>query len=223
MRKLCVLIALFTLLAAPSWAATIGPVSYTTLGATFTPSGAPNPGTSPGRTWTYGGLNPGAYDALYFGLTTLAAPLLSSPSSSTGQAFSSVSLSGNVATFSFASPWKITTLSGDVNVSVRYTATASIGSWVAGSGVGSIWLPVTTTAFSVTHLFEAFNGSTWVGVNNFFDSVPNKTGGNVVTSVGGGFWYTESVPESVSSLTLLCISLLSVAAVLAISRSAWLS
>lgn len=224
MRKTYLLAATFVLVVgAPGWAATIGPVYPPPGGVVFASGGAANAGLTPGRTWNYTGLDPNAYDELYWGLTSLAGPLVNAPGVNTSQPGTSVVLSGNVATYTFSSPWTLQTAFATYTNPIRYTATASTGTFqLGGMGYLGVWLPVTGTSFSITHLFEVWNGTSWEGVNNFYNSKPGTaSGGQVQTSVSAGFWYTEevaAVPDPASTFVLLGCALFAIALLVATGR-----
>jgi hypothetical protein len=147
-------------------------------------------------------------------------------SSGTSQKFTLASIAGNEAIWNPANLWTITLANAStVNVQVRYrldtydalgnpaslTPAASIAGLTGSAGaVLDIDLTPAIPGFKATQVFEAFNGSAWVGVDSFYNSLQTPSCSNcVLKSVSGGFWSDNvaAVPEP-PSLGLFGLALL---------------
>jgi hypothetical protein len=197
--------------ATPASAALIGPENPPPGGYTFASTGS-TVGTGTGRVWTYSALDRSLYDELYWAPINLLGPLATG-TSGTSQSPTSVSFLGNTATFTFANNWNIDLAPGFIdlnNLLLRYTITATGGSWVTGGSLGITplaALDVTGTSFSVTSNVEALVGGTWTPANDLFTLLSGTQCSNcVITGIGGSFYHTDlastAVPEPASLMLL---------------------
>jgi hypothetical protein len=220
------------LLPAAASATPMGPVYPAPGGNTVVGSGSI--GATGGRTFTYTLTDTSGYTDLWWGLMdsdtnplSIYGPLTSGLSSGTSQKFTLASIAGNEAIWNPANLWTITLANAStVNVQVRYrldtydslgnpaslTPAASIAGLTGSAGaVLDIDLTPAIPGFKATQVFEAFNGSAWVGVDTFYSSLqtPSSCTGCVIKSVNGGFWSDNvaAVPEP-PSLGLFGLALL---------------
>jgi hypothetical protein len=221
MRRMvcCVALLLAGLIAVPAAASPIGPV-YPPPGGVTCCSGVGTSGTGTGIMRTYTNLDPlgGGYSDLWFGVFDIFVPLSSVSGSGTMQAITlPPTIVGNTATWDGSLQWQIGTPSGSIFRPVRYQMSAfDIGGAPVGlipassvpglAGSEGAVLNVTgsllTSGFKINQVFQVFNGATWVGVDDFFNSMSTTCSFCVQKSVNGGFWYepTATVPEPASLL-----------------------
>jgi hypothetical protein len=219
------------LLPAAASATPMGPVYPAPGGNTVVGSGSI--GATGGRTFTYTLTDTSGFTDLWWGLMdsdtnplSIYGPLTSGLSSGTSQKFTLASIAGNEAIWNPANLWTITLANAStVNVQVRYrldtydalgnpaslTPAASIAGLTGSAGaVLDIDLTPAIPGFKATQVFEAFNGSAWVGVDSFYNSLQTPSCSNcVLKSVSGGFWSDNvaAVPEP-PSLGLFGLALL---------------
>ena len=220
MKKTCLAIAILGLFAGSASAAPIGP-NFNLDGGDF--SGVGGTGTGAGRTFTYTGLadDYGSFADVWFGVYNISGPLASTGAGGTSQSFGvSPAIVGNTATWTAANPWTINTTTGVLSYAVRYTFTATDlsnnpialidATTIAGlSGSGGAVFdvdPFMGSGFKTTQLFSAFNGTSWVAVDDLFNSIGAQLCINncVIKSTSGGFWY-DSAPAAVPEPTSLAL------------------
>lgn len=204
-----------TIAAAFAVAAPIGPVYPPPGGVTFSNNGAA-PGSISGRTNFYSGLNPSAYDELFWGVVSIDNPRYSSQAPTGQMTFSS--FTGGIAYWNSTANIVYPTMFGSVNAPTRfllqfepytgahtgaggafYTPTTKGAESIPGNSADPV-LDITGTEFSAWFQYQIWTGASWTPLLPYFDS-QNTFGGQVVTSNSFGFWYTE-VPEP-SSLPLM--------------------
>jgi hypothetical protein len=184
-----------------------GPTFPAPGGNTWSGSGAGtiNPG---GKTWTLENFDLGASDELYYGLSVLPSLGVNSPGSS-------MVYSGSVSNlFSGVSLW-----SGSINIPLatggsttrdtRFTLSVTD---LAGTPLSLIdsstlsgfpssqmgLLNVTDPAgFKANWLFEIADagGTSYQAAQTVYDNLATIEGNTLSSSVGGGFWSTEVIPE----------------------------
>jgi hypothetical protein len=215
------------LLAAPVFATPIGPAYPAPGGNNFSSTGsAGSTASSPyGAVGTYTNFDPSQFDALYWGLQSVKGPLNTASGSS--QDFVFQSLSSTEAVWTAPSAVFIDNLVGpDYTLAARFRSrfldmngNNITGSAVLANSVGISGTPYVLAmndaslaswggGFKVTRLFEVQTGSTWTGVNDFFNNVQTPPcNGCVVTSTNGAFWSEApvqgaEVPEPTSLMML---------------------
>jgi PEP-CTERM motif len=196
-----------------------GPVFPAPGGTTVV--GAGGTGIAGGRTLTFGGFDTSAFSDLWWAPTAISGPL---SSLSTGGASQNIGgdiplISGNTSIWDASSLWSIQTASGTISGPVKFTLSTfdlsnnpvnliSAASVSGLTGSAGAVLDVTglglTGGFKANYLFEAHNGSTWVPVDDYFNSLSTLCANCVIKSVSAGFWSNAptSVPEPGSILLL---------------------
>jgi len=195
-------------------------------GSVTSSSGAPGVGTGDittpdgpvGRTFTYTGFNAlaGGYSQLWWGPTSIFGPL----SDGTSQTFNFTSETGNEAIFSGANNWTFATAFGSVSAPVRYElktydltgAAIALEPFASVTAPGSLGVllnvtPYLSTGFKADFVFEAFNGSTWVGVDQFYNQFNTLCSVNCVSKSVNAQFFAElvdpaAVPEPASLMLL---------------------
>jgi hypothetical protein len=187
-----------------------------------TVSGAGGTGNAGGRTLTFGSFDTSQFSDLWWAPTAISGPLssLSTGGASQNIGIDSPLISGNTSTWDALNQWSIQTVSGSISSPVRFTLSAfdlsnnpvnlTPAASVSGlTGSAGAVLDVTglglTGGFKANYLFEAYNGSTWVATDNYFNSISGTLCTNcVMKSVSAGFWSNTptSVPEPGSILLL---------------------
>ena len=196
--SLLVVTTLF-LVSAPRANATPAAIGFPPPGVTFIGSGTS--GSTAGRTNTYtvSQTPPTGYTDLYWTLENIQGPLASTSSSSTLQTLNYsgfVAGTGHVWTGGL---WTIQTTSGNQTFQTRMVLNVpTISSTNRGalglSGSASDPVFIINGNFSATFSFQAFNGSTWVGVDDLFNSL-NTFCTNCVNKQATGQFYGDPVPE----------------------------
>ena len=183
-------------------------IGFPPPGVTFVGSGTS--GSTAGKTNSYTVLlvPPPGYTQLFWAMEGIQGPLAST-SVGTSQALTFAGFqAGTGYVWTAPSLWSIQTASGIQTFQTRFvlnvpSVSASTRGALGLSGNPSEPVFLINGNFSATFSFQAFNGSSWIGVNDLFNAL--STTGTcspcVVTSATGQF-YGEPVPEPATMVLL---------------------
>lgn len=166
-------------------------------------------GSTAGRTFSYNVTQnpPTGYSNLYWTMENIQGPLNSLASLAQQQSFSFTGFqAGTGYVWQGSSPWAIQTASGIVNYQTRFVLNVpSVPTTTRGalglSGNASEPVFIINGNFTATFSFQAFNGASWVGVDDLFNSLSTLCGNCVLKSATGQF-YGDPVPEPATMLLL---------------------
>lgn len=178
-----------------------GPTYPAPGGNTYNSSGDPiAPG---GATANYGNFNPAAYGQLWWTITDVANPFDSSFSNGTGN-MAFAGYSNGVATWN--STANLTFFDPQLNQNISAPTRFLLANFTGGATYDTTpGTPAWNVSgdFSVDELLQAYNGSSWIALGDFYNAYNHSCeGGCLQTGFDGGFYYTSPTPEPGTLLTL---------------------
>ena len=182
-------------------------IGFPPPGVTVLQSGSA--GSTAGRTnaYTVSQNPPTGYTDLYWTMEGVAGPLTSTSVSATSQNLTFAGFqAGTGYVWTGPNLWTIQTASGNQTFATRFVlnvspASATTRGALGLSGNASDPVFIINGNFSATFSFQAFNGSTWVGVDDLFNSLSTMCSNCVIRSTTGQF-YGNPVPEPMTVLLL---------------------
>ena len=179
-------------------------IGFPPPGVTFVGSGTS--GSTAGRTNTYTvSQNPPAgYTDLYWTLENIQGPLASTASSATMQTLNWSGFQAGTGYVWSGGLWTIQTASGFSQFQTRLVLNVPGQSTTTRGALGLSGNPgevvfVINGDFAATFSFQAFNGSSWIGVDDLFNSLSTVCSNCVLKQATGQF-YGDSVPEPATML-----------------------
>lgn len=181
-------------------------IGFPPPGVTFVGSGTS--GSTAGRTnaYTVSQTPPAGYTNLYWTLENIQGPLASTASSSTMQTLNWSGFQAGTGYVWTGGLWTIQTSSGFSQFQTRLVLNVPGPSTTTRGALGLAGNPgepvfIINGNFSATFSFQAFNGSSWVGVDDLFNSLSTACSNCVLKQATGQF-YGDPVPEPTAMFLL---------------------